>query len=161
MIGEKGYAPALRVRSKQLPGSPTNAQHPVSDRRPTGSVGWERPLSRQFGTIQLARHESGGVRRHGVPLPGESQYSILEMNIADLQNPTMSRSPTTRPATAHQVSVIVIQRVDAIATTQMHMTSRIRRPHVITLATPRLPVIRAVNADLAGRAQRQSQPLAR
>jgi cell division protein FtsL len=159
MIGER-YAPASRVRATSR-GSTKGMLRQRLIARPAVS-GRER-LSLSIGNsvlIQLALAMSLVAFAAMVYLFQASQYSILEMNIADLQNQQVQLKLDTAALQTTASSLQSIQRVDTIATTQMHMT----KPDVgslmwITPATPRMPVIRAVNADLVD-AQRQSQPLA-
>ena len=159
MIGER-YAPASRVRATPRASTKgTVRRHLMA--RPAIS-GRER-LSLSIGNsvlIQLALAMSLVAFAAMVYLFQASQYSILEMNIADLQNQQVQLKLDNATLQTTASGLQSIPRVDRIATTQMHMT----RPDMgsfmwITPATPRLPVIRAVNADLVD-AQRQSQPLA-
>jgi hypothetical protein len=82
------------------------------------------------------------------------------MNIGDLQAAQTQLRMDNASLHATATSLQSLQRVDAIATNQLHMA----RPDLsntiwIRPVTPRLGVIRAVNADTV-EAQRQSQPLA-
>jgi cell division protein FtsL len=89
-----------------------------------------------------------------------SQVSILEMNIGDMQNQQVQLRIDNAALQTTASSLQSLQRVDAIATTRLHMT----RPDIstsmwITPVATRITAIRAMNADMVD-AQRQSQPLA-
>jgi cell division protein FtsL len=89
-----------------------------------------------------------------------SQVSILEMNIGDLQNQQVQLRLDNASLQMTASSLQSIQRVDSIATNQLHMT----KPDIstfmwVTPVAPRMPALHGVNDDVL-RAQRQSQPLA-
>lgn len=159
MIGER-YAPASRVRPTPK-GSGIGRLRGRLVARPAVS-GRER-LSLSVANsvlIQLALAMSLVAFAAMIYLFQASQFSILEMNISDLQNQQAQLRVDNAALQTTASSLQSIQRVDTIATTRLHMT----KPDMGTFmwvapATPRMPVIRAVNADLV-QAQRQSQPLA-
>lgn len=159
MIGER-YAPAARVRATPK-GSSIGRLRGRLVARPAVS-GRER-LSLSIGNsvlIQLALAMTLVAFAAMIYLFQASQFSILEMNISDLQNQQAQLKLDNAALQTTASSLQSIQRVDTLATTQLHMI----KPDVasfmwITPATPRMPAIRAVNADLV-QAQRQSQPLA-
>jgi cell division protein FtsL len=159
MIGER-YAPASRVRATPK-GSSVGRLRDRIVARPAVS-GRER-LSVSVANsvlVQLALAMSLVAFAAMIYLFQASQFSILEMNISDLQNQQAQLKVDNAALQTTASSLQSIQRVDRIATTQLHMT----KPDIATFmwivpATPRMPVVRAVNADLL-EAQRQSQPLA-
>lgn len=158
MIGER-YAPASRVRATPKVSNRVKLRTRLIARP---AVSGRERLSLSIGNsvlIQLALAMSLVAFAAMVYLFQASQFSILEMNIGDLQNQQVQLKVDNAALQTAASSLQSIQRVDTIATTQMHMT----KPDVTTFmwiapATPRMPVIRAVNADLVA-AQRQSQPL--
>lgn len=89
-----------------------------------------------------------------------SQVSVLEMNISDLQTQRVQLRMDNAALQTTASSLRSLQRVDTIATERLHMTKPdISNSMWVTIAAPRLPAIRAVNADTI-EAQRRSQPLA-
>jgi cell division protein FtsL len=159
MIGER-FAPATRVRST----AKRSSRGVLRDRlvaRP--SVSGRERLSLSTGNsvlIQLALAMSLVALAAMVYLFQASQVSILEMNIGDMQNQQVQLRIDNAALQTTASSLQSLQRVDAIATNQLHMT----RPDIstsmwITPVAPHITAIRAVNADVID-AQRQSQPLA-
>ncbi len=159
MIGER-YAPASRVRATPKISSAGRMRARIIA---GPAVSGRERLSLSIGNsvlIQLALAMSLVAFAAMIYLFQASQFSILEMNISDLQNQQVQLRVDNAALQTTASSLQSIQRVDTIATTQMHMT----KPDIatfmwVTPATPRIPAIRAVNADLVA-AQRQSQPLA-
>lgn len=159
MIGER-YAPATRVRATAK-NSSRSSLRARSIARPAVS-GRER-LSLSIGNsvlIQLALAMSLVAFAAMVYLFQASQVSIQEMNIGDLQSQRIQLRMDNAALQMTASSLQSIQRVDTIATTQLHMT----KPDISTSmwimpATPHLTAIRPLNADVVD-AQRQSQPLA-
>lgn len=159
MIGER-YAPATRVRvAAKTPRRATlrerlNARPAISGR--------ER-LSVSLGNnvlVQLALAMSLVAFAAMVYLFQASQVSVLEMNIADMQTQRVQLRMDTAALQTTASSLQSLQRVDAIATNQLHMTKPdISAAMWVTTVTPRLTAVRAVNADVVA-AQRSSQPLA-
>src|SRR5579859_1321981 len=148
MIGER-YTPASRVRTTPR-GSGARGLRDRLVARPAVS-GRER-LSHSIANsvlIQLALAMSLVAFAAMIYLFQASQFSILEMNISDLQNQQAQLTVDNAALQTTASSLQSIQRVDTIATTQMHMT----KPDIatfmwVTPAAPRIPAIRAVNAEI-------------
>jgi cell division protein FtsL len=159
MIGER-YAPTTRVGAA--------SEHSVGI-TPRGraiarpAIAGRARLSLSLGNsvlIQLGLAMSLVALAAMIYLFQASQVSILEMNIGDLQNQQVQLRVDNAALQMTASSLQSIQRVDAIATNQLHMT----KPDIsssiwITPVNPHLTAIRAVNADVVA-AQRQSEPLA-
>jgi cell division protein FtsL len=159
MIGER-YAPATRVRAAAKSSNRGTLQERLIARP---AVSGRARLSLSVGNsvlIQLALAMSLVAFAAMVYLFQASQVSIMEMNIGDLQNQQVHLRMDNAALQTTAASLQSLQRIDAIATNQLHMI----RPDIstsmwITSAAPRISAIRAVNADVV-EAQRQSQPLA-
>lgn len=89
-----------------------------------------------------------------------SQVSVLEVNISDLQSRQVQLNADYASLEANATSLQSLQRVEHLATTQLHMT----RPDLSTAVwvqpvLPRIVPLRPLNADTLA-AQRASEPLA-
>src|SRR5947209_5699863 len=158
MIGER-YAPSTRVRTA----STVSRKVTLRDRlisRPAVS-GRERVSLSLGHSVFIPPGLAMSLIAFAamVYLFEASQVSILEMNIGDLQNQhmqlRMDNASLQRPASSLQS----IQRVDSIATNQLHMI----KPDIstfmwVTPVAPRMQALHPVNADLV-QAERRSQPL--
>lgn len=159
MIGER-YAPVTRVRrANERSGRLTRLQRTIAQPAVSGRARLALPTSNSVLT-QLGLAMTLVAFAAMVYLFQASQVSILEMNIADLQNQQVQIRVDNAALQMTASSLQSIQRVDNIATNQLHMF----KPDMssvmwITPVTPRILPIRAVNAEVV-QAQRHSQPLA-
>ena len=149
MIGERS-APATRVRATAKRSSRGSVRERLIARP---AVSGRERLSLSAGTsvlIQLALAMSLVAFAAMVYLFQASQVSVLEMNIADMQNQQVQLRIDNAALQTTASSLQSLQRVDAIATNQLHMI----RPDIstsmwITSAAPRITAIRAMNADVS------------
>lgn len=158
MIGER-YAPSTRVRTT----STVTRKLTLRARLVAApAVSGRERLSISLGNsvlIQLGLAMSLIAFAAMVYLFQASQVSVLEMNIADLQNQQVQLRMDNASLQMTASSLQSIQRVDTISTTRLHMI----KPDIstflwVTPTAPRIPALRGVNADVV-QAERQSQPL--
>ena len=159
MIGER-YAPATRVPGTGRNGILDTARQRLIARP---AISGRERLAHSVGNsvlVQLALAMSLIAFAAMVYLFQASQVSVLEMNISDLQSQRVQLRMDNAALQTTASSLQSLQRVDWYATNKLHMI----KPDIagsmwIAVSTPRLPEIRAVNADTLA-AQRRSQPLA-
>jgi cell division protein FtsL len=89
-----------------------------------------------------------------------SQASVLEFNIADQQSQQIQLTAQNASLQSTAIALQSLQRVDQIATTQLHMTKPDPSSAIwVRPVIPNVVAIRPLNADTLS-AQRQSEPLA-